>query len=668
MNVLSGLAQIVFALGSLVIASVLLALLCRRVLGVPVGWPRSIVIGGGMTLASFPVMGVMLTRQGLLDGTRLVGDPAEATLLIGIGMLTVFGLALIVLVIAEVIVPTGSLGNPCSLITDTRARLRRGRRYTGVLAILAKHGLSSSLRIGGRRDVRRDRSTPRSLAAALGEAGVTFIKLGQTLSTRPDIIPESYIRELSRLQDDAGPLPWSRLQPVLAEELSRPPEEVFEHIDPTPLATASIGQVHTARLLDGTDVVIKIRRPGAAEQVEVDLDIMGRLARQLERTADWARSLGAVRLARGFADSLIEELDYRVEAENVAAVAGSLAGSERIGVPRVYDQLSGPSVLIMERIVGTPLGQASELITGFDVQQRAEMAEGLLTEVLREILFTGTFHADLHPGNIIVGDDGRLTLLDFGSVGRLDQPSRTALGLLLLAVERDDPIGAADALTELLDHQGERLDRRQLERDIGQLIVRYRGGIGSAGSAGMFAALWKLITSHRFSVPPQVGAAMRSLAGLETSVRAIDPNTDIVTAARGEGAALVGEITDPAAVRVRVERELFRMLPMLQRLPQRVNRIADDLENGRFTAQVRVLADPADRTFLSRLVGQISITLVAAAAVLSAMLLITTQAGPVVTGDLRLYPLLGVILLFFGVILGLRVMVVALSAFDDHRR
>lgn len=668
MNVLSGLAQVVFALGSLVVASVLLALLCRRVLGVPVGWPRSIVIGGGMTLASFPVMGLILTRQGLLDGTELVGDPAEVVLLTLIGMLTVFGLALIVLVIAEVIVPTGSLGNPCSLITDTRARLRRGRRYSGVLTILAKHGLSSSLRIGGRRDVRRDRSTPRSLAAALSEAGVTFIKLGQTLSTRPDIIPESYIRELARLQDDAGPLPWTSLEPVLAGELARPIDEVFATVQPEPLATASIGQVHAARLLDGTEVVIKIRRPGAVEQVEVDLDIMGRLARQLERTADWARSLGTVRLARGFADSLIEELDYRVEAENVAAVAGSLAGSERIGVPRVYDELSGPTVLIMERIVGRPLGQAEELIAGFDDRRRAEMAEGLLTEVLREILFTGTFHADLHPGNIIVGDDGRLTLLDFGSVGRLDQPSRTALGLLLMAVERDDPIGASDALTELLDHRGERLDRRQLERDIGQLIVRYRGGIGSAGSAGMFAALWKLITNHQFSVPPQVGAAMRSLAGLETSVRAIDPGTDIVSAARGEGAALVGEITDPAAVRVRVERELFRMLPMLQRLPQRVNRIADDLENGRFTAQIRVLADAEDRTFLSRLVGQISITLVAAAAVLSAMLLITTQAGPVVAGDLQLYPLLGVILLFFGVILGLRVMVVALSAFDEHRR
>jgi ubiquinone biosynthesis protein len=148
----------------------------------------------------------------------------------------------------------------------------------------------------------------------------------------------------------------------------------------------------------------------------------------------------------------------------------------------------------------------------------------------------------------------------------------------------------------------------------------------------------------------------------------IDPATDIVSAARHEGAALVGEVSDPAAVRTRIERELFRMLPIMQRLPQRVNRIADDLENGRFTAQVRVLADPSDRNFLSRLVGQLSITLVAAAAVLSAMVLITTDSGPILTGDLRLYPLLGAVLLFFGVILGLRVMIVALRIFDDNWR
>ncbi|HEY9294478.1 MAG TPA: AarF/UbiB family protein [Microlunatus sp.] len=661
MTVVSGIVQFLFALGGFVVTSVLLALLCRRVLGVPVGWPRSIIIGGGMYLVAYPVLWLAYTRLGLMEDRRFVGEPSEAVLVTVLGMIIVFMIALVLLVVVEVILPTGTVGNPCRLITDAGAGMRRGRRYGQVLAIIAKHGLSSSLRIAGRRpEVGRQRSTARSLAAALNDAGVTFIKLGQTLSSRPDLVPAPYIRELSRLQDNADPLPWKEIRPVLEAELPRPIEDIFASIEEEPLATASIGQVHAAQLIDGSDVVIKVRRPGAVQQVEVDLDIMIRLAGRLERTADWARSLGAVRLARGFADSLIEELDYRVEAENAVAVGASLADSELIRVPAVDHELSGSALLVMERVSGTPLGQADRVLADLDHEQRAAMAERLLTEVLREILFTGTFHADLHPGNIIVGEDGSLTLLDFGSVGRLDQPSRTALGLLLLAVERDDPIGASDALVDLLDRGDEHLDRRELERDIGQLIVRYRPGMNSSGGAGVFAALWKLITNHRFSVPPQVAAAMRALAGLESSVTMISSQIDLVRAARGEGVALVGELTDPAAVRASMERELFRLLPTLQRLPQRLNRITDDLENGRFTARIRVLADPDDRRFVSRLVGQLSITLVAAAAVLAAILLITAGGGPMIAGDLRLYPVLGTLLFFFGIVLGLRAMINAL--------
>jgi ubiquinone biosynthesis protein len=251
----------------------------------------------------------------------------------------------------------------------------------------------------------------------------------------------------------------------------------------------------------------------------------------------------------------------------------------------------------------------------------------LLTEITRQILFSGTFHADLHPGNVVVGDGEQLTLLDFGSVGRLDQPSRSALGLLLLAVDRDDPIGATDALTELLDRGDDRLDRRELERDVGQVIVRYRSGMGSGGSAGMFAALWKLVTRHRFAIPPQVGAALRSLAGLEACVAMISPSFDIIAAACGESAALVGELNDPAVFQKRVQQELFRVLPVLQRLPQRLNRISDDLENGRFSARISLLGDPDDRRFVSRLAGQLSVTLVAGAAVLAAMILIVSDTG-----------------------------------------
>ncbi len=276
-------------------------------------------------------------------------------------------MGLILLVIVEVIAPTGSIGNPFRVVIDARARVRRGRRYAQVLTVIAKHGLSSSLRIGARkREPWSARSTARSLAAALSDAGVTFIKLGQMLSSRPDIIPEPYVSELSRLQDNAPALPWERLEPVLAGSLREPVGRALSNIDPEPLAAASIGQVHAATLTGGTAVVVKIRRPGEAEQVQADLDIMLRLARRLERTAGWAQAIGALRLAQGFADALGEELDYRIEAENVAAVAASLTGSTPISVPRVHREISGPAVLVMDRVRGTSLGQADTILPGWE--------------------------------------------------------------------------------------------------------------------------------------------------------------------------------------------------------------------------------------------------------------------------------------------------------------
>lgn len=289
-------------------------------------------------------------------------------------------------------------------------------------------------------------------------------------------------------------------------------------------------------------------------------------------------------LGRYFAASLEEELDYTVERDNMRAVTAGHAGGQNhaIAVPHVYEDYTSSTVLVMDKLPGVPIAHAQDLLAAWSAADRNEAAERLLNEVFRQILVTGVFHADLHPGNILITEDRCLGMLDFGSVGRLDEAARTALATLFLAIDRDDAIAATNALIELLDRP-EGLAERELERAIGQLVLRYRTGFGNSGSAGMFAILFRVISVHRFAIPPQIAAAFRALGALEGTLRILSPDIDIVATARAQGREIMGRAVEPGNLRQGLERQLLGLLPILQRLPRRINRITED---GELSAQV----------------------------------------------------------------------------------
>jgi ubiquinone biosynthesis protein len=626
------------------------ALLARRLLGLRFGLVRLLLAG----LAGFAVAGpIAQALSGPIQAGGGTAAPLWLLILAGAAALVV---AMVFLVVAEALVPSGSVPGPLELRRALRGRAARTRRYSQITRIAVRHGLGPYL--WGRRG-RAELDTPdgrerlaRSLRLALEEAGVTFVKLGQMLSTRPDLLPAEFVEELGRLTDDVAPAPWEQVEQVLTAELGRPPDEVFAGFDREPLAAASVAQVHAARLRSGAEAAVKVQRPGIQATVERDLDIVARLARSLEARTRWARSIGTRELAGGFADAVREELDFRIEAANMAGVAATADGAVRIPVP--YQPLCGQRVLVMQRLDGTPLGAAGPVIAerGLD---RGGLARALLGSLLGQVMLTGVFHADPHPGNVLVLADGRLGLLDFGSVGRLDTSVRSALQRLLLAMDRGDPLAASDALLEVMLRPDE-VDQQHLERDLGQFMARYLSPGANPGMR-MFSDLFRIVTDYGLSVPPEVAAVFRALGTLEGTLALLAPGLDLVAEARTWAARHGPERVDAPAARQAVTEELTTLLPMLRRLPRRVERIASAAENGRLSVQVRLFADQRDRRHLTGLLHQVLLTILASTAGIMAVLLLGTGGGPAVTATVSLYQLLGYSLLVVCAILALRVLV-----------
>ncbi|WP_259357405.1 ABC1 kinase family protein [Brevibacterium sediminis] len=649
--VLVSLAALVF----LFLQSWFAATVVRRVVGVPTGWPRTLAVGlvmSGVVAVTVQYLYRAGTGQNV-DGLDV--SPGVAVLFMVLALGWIFALGVGALVMLEAAFPTGSLPSPQSLFFGWKSRRRRGRRYAQVVSIAVRHGLGSQLRGFGGDSPGRDVKTARALKESLAEAGVTFVKLGQMLSTRRDILPPVFVRELETLQTQVTPEPWSVIEPAIAERLGRPIGEVFARIGSTPLAAASVAQVHEATLLDGTEVIVKVQRPKALNQVTQDLDIILRLAGWLNKTTTWGRDLGVQSLAAGFANTLEEELDYRIELENMASIENSLkrSGKFDVTVPHGYPGLSGERLLVMDRLPGQPVSRAGALLTGLSDAERSRLATTLLGATLEQIIGDGIFHADLHAGNIFITPEGKLGLLDFGAVGRLDPGTQTSLGLMLYSIDQNDSAGATDALIELLGRP-DGLNDREVERAVGELLLRYGGGTRAAQGQKLFDDLFNLVLAHRFSVPAPISAAFRAMASVEGALLTIDPHFDVVAVSRQEGNRLVRSKLKGTKITDELQRRALQLMPMIDRMPRRINKITEDLEHGRFSMNMRVLENPSDRSFLTSLFQQLIVAVLAGAAVVGAIMLITSDEGPLLTKDIHLYSFFGFVLLFGGFVLSMR--------------
>ena len=472
------------------------------------------------------------------------------------------------------------------------ARLRQ------IAGILTRHGYAQlAKRIGeGKVDdadlerVRKEAkrlSGPERLRIVLQDLGPTFIKLGQVLSARPDLVPSAYQTELARLQDDVDPLPYADIQRQL-EVAWGGDVALFADVDPRPLATASIAQVHRATLKDGRAVVVKVQRPNLAATIRADLDLLYLLARLVDATVEEAVLYRPVEVVRAFEHALLDELDFRIEAGNARVVAGNFADDERVFIPEIHTELSGETVLVMDFADGVKITDAGT--AGHDLEA---VLKTVLDIAFRMGFKHGVFHADPHPGNVLVMGDGRICILDFGLVGHLTTNMQQNLIQLSMAIATRD----AETTTRLVYRIGRPLDRVPLHefRDhVSDLMGRYLvRRLDQVDAAGLVNELMDTAITYRIRIPPDYALLAKAAVTIEGIVRQLKPDLDITSTIMPYAHELIAERYSPEALGKLALRGAVGALDAAQDMPLLASQLLSDLEAGRLT--VRVSHDEMDR-------------------------------------------------------------------------
>ena len=388
-------------------------------------------------------------------------------------------------------------------------------RAARIATVLGKYGFNES-----RRDDDPPELRARRLREALEELGPTFAKLGQILSTRPDLIPPEAVAELAALQDRVTPLDENAVVMVMEEELGVPWEDVFASIEAEPLAAGTIGQVHRAVLDNGERVVVKVQRPTAAEDIGRDLSLLELFAKKTgNRQA--LRKIGDLPAAiEHLSDSLRRELDFELEAQNVERLRSALTAFPRLDAPRVYQELSTSRLLVLEEIQGVPVREIPE------GPARAEAARQLLECYYRQILVEGFFHADPHPGNMLWADE-KIFFLDFGMVGELSPEMRGQLLLLLLAFWQEDVPFLTEVVLIMAGPEAEDADAAGLEADLTHLLQRYRHtSLGEISLGPLMQEIAHTSTQHGVRLPAPLVLTGKALAQMQLAACELDPELD----------------------------------------------------------------------------------------------------------------------------------------------
>lgn len=505
---------------------------------------------------------------------------------------------------------------------------RHWRRYREIVNVLMKQGLSflvEKLGLPGLPFYRRIErvagagredysSLPQKLVQAMIELGPTFVKLGQLLSTRSDLLPEEYIREFSKLQDRADAVPYEDVERVLLEELGRPVDEIFEWFEQEASAAASIGQVHRAKLRSGEDVVVKVQRPGIEESVKIDLEIITEIGSIIEQRTRLGERYKISEMIEEFSSAVLDELDFTLEGRNADIFRSNFKDDPTVYIPRVYWDYTTKRVLVMEYVPGFKLTSRAELREkGFSP---SEVARHLVEAMLKQIYFDGFFHSDPHPGNLAVLPGNRVVFMDFGQIGQLDEEIRERAADLVIALARQDVDGVIKGLLKIGVIQGQP-NLSRLKKDLSRLQKKYYRLPFSEINVGIaIKEIMDVAGHHQIQFPSDLVLAAKALITLEAVIRDLAPNMSLVEIAEPFASGVILKRYHPTRIKRYITENIAKTLSTAAKLPflaesigEKINlgQISLHVDNKEFFALIRALQGSINRLSLSIAFGSILI-------------------------------------------------------------
>ena len=531
------------------------------------------------------------------------------------------------------------------MLIETLGAARDMGRLNTVLGVLIRHGFGDTVRRLGLAD-RLERAghalrwdTAADLARlepavqvrlAMEELGPAFVKLGQILAGRADLFGPELIAEFEKLHSHVPAVPMAVLRPQLREDLGDEPEAVFARFDTEPLGAASIAQVHRARLADGTEVVVKIRRPGIADTIDTDLRLLARLAAVVEAEVPSLRPYRPQRLVRELARSLRRELDLAAECRNAERIAANVAGLPWMVIPKVHWEHTGERINVQDFIDGVP-GPALPRLDALGLD-RPLLARRGARAMLKMIVEDGVFHADPHPGNVFYLEDNCIALIDFGMVGRLTSRRRDELLQLLLGLVERRPQTVADVL---VDWSG--ADRHPepdaLEGEIEAFVDQYHGApLADLDLGRMLTDATAILRDHRLSLPSDMALLIKALITLEGMGRGLDPTFNMAAEALPVLRKAARDRYRPEAIADRARRSLRRTLAVAEQLPDDAARLLRSARRGRLSVGIELahLEQVGDQ--IGRAANRLAMALVIAALIVGSSIVMTVQGGPTLLG------------------------------------
>lgn len=512
----------------------------------------------------------------------------------------------------------------------SRKQLRRVREIGSVLVkygwgqAISRLGLAAVFHYEGPAGAKLE--PPQQLLKALRELGPTFVKLGQILSTRPDLLPADYIAELSKLQDTAPTIPFSEVESVIESSLGQRPDELFAQFNREPLAAASLGQVHEARLADGSHVIVKVQRPGVVAVVSSDIEILHSLANLLEHRWDPARTYGLTEIVDEFAITIREELDYTREAYNTDRLRHNLESEKEALVPEVHWDLTATRVLTVQMVEGVKITDMNGLDSiGAD---RKTAASNLSSVFLKQIFIDGFFHADPHPGNIIVTPEQQIALIDAGQVRQLDAAGKSGLIRLLIAFEHKDTRQFAEEIMAIGIARTE-IDLPLFTYDLERILRQYYDLPSSVVSIGqLLTKVMEVSARHKVRLPTSFAVLGKVLADIDGINRQLDPSWNFTEAARPYITRSVKDQLKADEILSDTYRALIDTKSFLLNLPEYLNQLFRRAVEGSIRVEFKHKGLDQIQDRLDRSVNRLAFAMIVAATIIGSAVITTTKAGP----------------------------------------